>query len=78
MPERELHLECVVSAPPERVFAACVDAEALAEWWGPTGFTSTVHGGLDGRTWDRTRERSQLCWPRAPQWHVAWANWVLA
>ena len=48
MPERELHLERVVSAPPERVFAACVDAEALSEWWGPTGFTSTVKT-LDAR-----------------------------
>ena len=54
MPERELHLERVVSAPPERVFAACVDAEALAEWWGPTGFTSTVKT-LDARVGGRYR-----------------------
>jgi uncharacterized protein YndB with AHSA1/START domain len=35
-----LHLERTVAASPERVFAACVEAEQLAEWWGPTGFTS--------------------------------------
>jgi uncharacterized protein YndB with AHSA1/START domain len=25
--------------PPERVFAALVDAEQLRDWWGPAGFT---------------------------------------
>ena len=34
-----LHLEKVLHAPRERVFAACVEPEELAEWWGPTGFT---------------------------------------
>jgi uncharacterized protein YndB with AHSA1/START domain len=38
--ELELHLEKVVPAPPERVFAACIDAEQLAAWWGPAGFTA--------------------------------------
>lgn len=37
---RTLHLEKNLAAPPERVFAACVEPEKLAEWWGPTGFTS--------------------------------------
>lgn len=27
-------------APRERVFAACVEPDKLAEWWGPAGFTS--------------------------------------
>ena len=35
-----LHLEKVVHAPPEMVFAACVEPERLAEWWGPAGFTT--------------------------------------
>jgi uncharacterized protein YndB with AHSA1/START domain len=35
-----LHLELTVAAPPERVFAACVEPEKLAEWWGPASFTS--------------------------------------
>ena len=48
MPPQELHVERLVSASPERVFGACVDAEALATWWGPSGFTSTVEE-LDAR-----------------------------
>ena len=35
-----LHLEKVLQAPRERVFAACVKPEQLAKWWGPTGFTA--------------------------------------
>jgi uncharacterized protein YndB with AHSA1/START domain len=33
-----LHLEKVLRAPRERVFAACVEPEKLAEWWGPKDF----------------------------------------
>jgi uncharacterized protein YndB with AHSA1/START domain len=50
----DLHLERRVTAPPERVFAACVDAAALAVWWGPSGFTSTVLA-LDPRVGGRYR-----------------------
>ena len=35
-----LRLEKTLAGPPERVFAACVEAEKLAGWWGPSGFTS--------------------------------------
>ena len=35
-----LHLEKVLQAPRERVFAACVEPDELAEWWGPAGFTA--------------------------------------
>src|SRR6188472_1399330 len=42
MPGLELHLERLMSASPDRVFRACVEAESLAAWWGPSGFTSTV------------------------------------
>lgn len=35
-----LHLERVLPQPPDRVFAAFVEPETLAEWWGPVGFTS--------------------------------------
>ena len=35
-----LHLERVLQAPKERVFAACIEPEQLAEWWGPAGFTT--------------------------------------
>ena len=35
-----LHLEKVLAARPETVFAACVEPDTLAEWWGPEGFTA--------------------------------------
>ena len=35
-----LHLEKTLQAPRELVFAACVEPQKLAEWWGPAGFTS--------------------------------------
>jgi len=36
---RRLRLEKTLSVPPERVFAAFVDAEHFRSWWGPAGFT---------------------------------------
>ena len=33
-----LRLEKVIASPPERIFAAFVDAEQLRQWWGPAGF----------------------------------------
>jgi uncharacterized protein YndB with AHSA1/START domain len=53
-----LHLEKDLPAPAERVFAACVDPEALAEWWGPAGFTSP-RVDLDAREGGRYRIRMQ-------------------
>ncbi|MGH3134735.1 MAG: SRPBCC family protein [Gaiellaceae bacterium] len=53
-----LHLEKVLPAPTERVFAACLDPETLAEWWGPAGFTS-ARVDLDGREGGRYRIRMQ-------------------
>ena len=34
-----LHLEKVLHAPSERVYAACVEPESVADWFGPKGFT---------------------------------------
>jgi uncharacterized protein YndB with AHSA1/START domain len=49
-----LHLEKHLQARAERVFAACVEPEKLAEWWGPAGFTSpSLH--LDVRAGGRYR-----------------------
>lgn len=33
----------VISASPERVFAAMSDPERVARWWGPEGFRNTIH-----------------------------------
>ena len=49
-----LQLEKVLQAPTERVFAACVEPEKLAEWWGPAGFT-TPSLDLDVRNGGRYR-----------------------
>ena len=49
-----LHLEKLLHAPKERVFAACVEPEKLAEWWGPAGFT-THSVDLDVREGGRYR-----------------------
>jgi uncharacterized protein YndB with AHSA1/START domain len=49
-----IHLEKVLPAPPVRVFAACVEPEKLAEWWGPAGFT-TPSLELDVRSGGRYR-----------------------
>ena len=49
-----LHLEKVLQAGAERVFAACVESQRLAEWWGPAGFTSPTLD-LDAREGGRYR-----------------------
>ena len=43
-----LHLEKVLQVSKESIFAACVEAEKLAGWWGPAGF-STHSVDLDVR-----------------------------
>ncbi len=42
-PEREIVITRVVNAPRERVWEAWTDAEQIAKWWGPQGFTTTIH-----------------------------------
>lgn len=32
-----------IDAPPDQVFAALQDPARIARWWGPDGFTSTIH-----------------------------------
>lgn len=65
-----LHLETFLAAPPEQVFAACVEPEKLAEWWGPAGFTSP-RVELDAREGGRYRIRMQP--PEGEAFHLSGA-----
>ncbi len=38
-----VRLHRVLSAKPEKVFRAFLDAEALAQWMPPNGFTASIH-----------------------------------
>jgi uncharacterized protein YndB with AHSA1/START domain len=41
--DREIVLTRVFDAPRELVFEAWTDPEQVVQWWGPHGFTTTVH-----------------------------------
>jgi len=59
MSDTELHLERLIAAPLERVFAFWTDPALLVKWWGPEGF-DIPHHQLDirpGGHW-RTTMRS--------------------
>src|SRR5512134_1681324 len=43
-----IRLHRVLRAPPERVYRAFLDAEAMTKWLPPNGFTAKVHG-MDAR-----------------------------
>src|SRR3982751_3607107 len=43
MPANTVKLHRVLRAPPERIYRAFLDANALAKWLPPNGFTGTVH-----------------------------------
>ena len=43
-----VRLHRVLRAPPERIYRAFLDAEAMAKWLPPNGFTGKVHH-LDAR-----------------------------
>jgi uncharacterized protein YndB with AHSA1/START domain len=38
-----VRLHRVLRAPPERVYRAFLNADAMAKWLPPNGFTTTVH-----------------------------------
>jgi uncharacterized protein YndB with AHSA1/START domain len=48
MPSNTVQLHRVVRATPERLYRAFLDADALAKWLPPNGFTGKVHQ-LDAR-----------------------------
>jgi uncharacterized protein YndB with AHSA1/START domain len=41
--DREIVTTRVLDFPRELVFKAWIDPKHIAQWWGPTGFTTTVH-----------------------------------
>lgn len=43
MSDRTVHLHRVLRAPPERVYRAFLEAEAMGKWLPPYGFTCKVH-----------------------------------
>ena len=43
MATNTVRLQRVLRAPPERVYRAFLDADAMAKWLPPNGFTGTVH-----------------------------------
>src|SRR5687768_13134158 len=50
------HTSREIPASPEQVFAAFTDAQRLARWWGPAGFTNTfmVCDFTSGGRWSYT------------------------
>jgi uncharacterized protein YndB with AHSA1/START domain len=48
MPTNTIRLHRVIRATPERVYRAFLDADAMAKWLPPNGFTGKVHH-LDAR-----------------------------
>jgi len=66
--ERELVITRVVNAPRELVWKAFTEAERLAKWWGPAGYTMRV-SALDFRTgglflYSQRSPDGQLMWGR--------------
>lgn len=43
MPTRTIQLHRVLRAPPERIYRAFLDPDAMAKWLPPNGFTGKVH-----------------------------------
>jgi len=43
MPTNTIRLHRVLKAPPDRVYRAFLDADAMAKWLPPNGFTGKVH-----------------------------------
>ena len=55
MPTHTIRLHRVLRAPPERVYRAFLDADAMAKWIAPHGFTCKVHH-MDARVGGRDRK----------------------
>jgi uncharacterized protein YndB with AHSA1/START domain len=42
-PDATLRTERILSAVPQKIFAAFAQPDRLARWWGPSGFSNTFH-----------------------------------
>ncbi len=53
-PSREIVISRLIEAPRELVFHAFTEVRHLAQWWGPTGFTTTTRAFEfhEGGSWD--------------------------
>lgn len=54
--DHEIVISRVIDAPRERVWQAWVDPKQVVNWWGPRGFTTTIHkmGVRPGGVWSLT------------------------
>lgn len=52
--DRELVVSRLIHATPQRIFEAFTDPEQMPHWWGPTGFTTTIHA-MDVRVGSESR-----------------------
>ena len=41
--DREMVIERVIDAPQDLIFRAFTEADHVKHWWGPNGFTNTIH-----------------------------------
>jgi uncharacterized protein YndB with AHSA1/START domain len=58
--DREIHIERVLDAPRERVFAAFTDPQLIPEWWGPRD-SATVVDRMDVRPGGSWRFVTRTC-----------------
>jgi uncharacterized protein YndB with AHSA1/START domain len=63
-----LDLQVALQAPRERVFAAFVEPQQLAEWWGPAGFTTL---GVDVDPREAGRYRITMQPPAGDAFHLS-------
>ena len=75
--DREIILTRTIDAPRDLVFKAWTDPMHIAQWWGPNGFTTTIHSmdvrpggewrfvmhGPDGRDYDNRVIYSEIVKP---------------
>ena len=40
---REIVISRIINAPRERVWGAWTDPKQVVNWWGPNGFSTTIH-----------------------------------